>query len=232
MTDDPNPINTSDSASDQRWLTALKSDDLRAVKQRLLEDPQKARTPLLVDQPWGQEWWLPIHTAADTGSTKSVQALLDAGVHPDSRTRYRTPFHARQTALHLAAAQNHTAIAQALIDAGADPNLIDAHNQSPLHAAGLTGAANTVELLLQTDALIKLKDANGRTPLHLALIAISKQTGDGTQCAALLIRAGANPDAVAPKDLHQETPRKRAEQLDDGPLKASILALMDQGQRG
>jgi len=232
VTDQTNHTNTPESAHDQSWLTALATDDLPAIHQQLRDDPQKARTPLLVDQLWGQEWWLPIHTAADAGSTKTVQALLDASVHPDSRTRYRTPFHARQTALHLAATKGHSAIVQALIDAGADPNLIDAHNQSPLHTAALAGAASTMELLLQAEAITRLKDANGRAPLHLALDAVQSQTGDGARCTKLLLEAGADPDAVAPKDLHKETPRKRAEQLTDESLKASVLALMDQSEQG
>ena len=63
----------------------------------------------------------PLHSAAGTGDTAALTALLDAGADPDALDSLGA-----YTPLHYAARYGHAAAISALLDAGADPNACDA----------------------------------------------------------------------------------------------------------
>ncbi|MEE9404826.1 MAG: ankyrin repeat domain-containing protein [Algisphaera sp.] len=180
--------------------------------------PRGINTYLAIRCPWGEESWLPLHRAAQGGHTNAVKQLLQAGAQPDSRTRFVTPMHARQTALHLAAAANHTPIITALLDADAQIEVRDARSRSPLWEAARAGHHHAVNLLLSANAVIDAPDTGGRTPLHAALMPVANNTPPFNADAALktitaLLAAGANPNAVCPREPAGYTPLLRCVKL-------------------
>jgi ankyrin repeat protein len=78
--------------------------------------------------------------------------LLDAGAHPDARTRASTPDHARATALHVAAAWGHASVVRLLIDAGAEVDVLDADGMTPR------------QLATEWGDIVAMLDAAGATP--------------------------------------------------------------------
>ncbi len=135
----------------------------------LCDDPELAHRHVPVDRPWGQEQWLPLHRAAARGDQPMIECLLAHGAQPDGRTRYRTPDHARATALHLAAANGHVDIVRLLLDKGAALEVRDAQHRSPLSVAAQSGHAAVVRLCAERGAQLEITDERGRTPLHLAI---------------------------------------------------------------
>jgi len=133
--DGPGPA---DAAADP-MLAAIHAGDAPTVARLARDAPRDLHRhrPLAVpnSDPPREEMWLPLHHAAALGDPAIVALLLDAGAHPDARTRAATPDHARATALHLAAAVGKPAIVRLLLDADADPNVLDAHQTTPLIAA-------------------------------------------------------------------------------------------------
>lgn len=81
------------------------------------------------------DWDLFVSTAiGDTAVPEKLQALLSAGLDPDTRDRRG------RTALHAAATRAQVELARHLLDGGADVNAADAGGRTPLMlAAGLGG---------------------------------------------------------------------------------------------
>ncbi|MEO0588170.1 MAG: ankyrin repeat domain-containing protein, partial [Planctomycetota bacterium] len=106
------------------------------VKRLIEAIPQRTHVHVELSLPVGDETvtqlWLPLHHAAALGDAAIVAMLLDAGGHPDARTRAATPDAARATALHLAAAGGHLPVVDLLLDADAEPNVLDADSHTPL----------------------------------------------------------------------------------------------------
>lgn len=212
----------------EKFITQLESGPLPALLDTLDDQPRRMNTFLSQPATHGEEQWMPMHFAARAGHTPALSALLERGVHPDCRTRYRTPMHARQTPLHLAAAGGHDESILRLLEAAAEVEVRDALGRSPLWMAARYQHAPVVSQLLRRGADPEAKDAQGRTPLHAALIAEppenppagertsvhgSDQTRTQTQfnpAAALALLDGrADPNAVCPKDPDGYTPLHR-----------------------
>ncbi|MEM6332115.1 MAG: ankyrin repeat domain-containing protein [Planctomycetota bacterium] len=121
-------------------IEAVHRGDAPAVKRLIEAVPQRTHVHVELSLPVGDEiatqQWLPLHHAAALGDAAIVAMLLDAGGHPDARTRAATPDAARATALHLAAAGGHLPVIDLLLDAHAEPNVIDADGYTPLAYAG------------------------------------------------------------------------------------------------
>ncbi|KAG7391586.1 Ankyrin repeat and EF-hand domain-containing protein 1 [Phytophthora pseudosyringae] len=108
----------------------------------------------------------PLHWAAVSGSTETVDALLNAGADPNFQdARGRSP-------LHWAARLNKLEVVRSLLRAGADPNLADGEFMTPLTCAAsaldvsrelfseLTAAGGDIGYRLPT---------TGDTALHVAV---------------------------------------------------------------
>ena len=97
----------------------------------------------------------PLHSAAGTGDTAALAALLDAGADPNAR-------HAGFTPLHYAAAFPSHRInderprfafaVPALLAAGADPNACDSAGFTPLHHAAIHSRPGAVLALRRAGA--------------------------------------------------------------------------------
>ena len=80
--------------------------------------------------------------SAAAGRTPVVEALLDAGVAPDSHTA------GGDTALHHAASRGRVDIMRLLIDRGANVNMTGRHGLTPLHRAEQSKSREAIEVLL------------------------------------------------------------------------------------
>lgn len=121
-------------------------------------------------------------------SAEEVQCAVEAGadvnavVDEDDGT----------TLLHAMVARGSAEVVQALLDAGADVNARDTDGLTPLLvAAGYGGSpVETIQALLDAGADLHATDEAGNTALHWA------SRWDATDTAALLLDAGADPNAV------------------------------------
>lgn len=112
-------------------------------------------------------------SAAYGGNVPAIRALLDHGVHVDSKDDRR------KTALHASAWRSDGATARLLLDRRADINSKDRSGRTPLHDSvnGAWSASNratqnsaetVMRLLLTEKADIEAETNIGRTALHLA----------------------------------------------------------------
>ncbi len=204
------------------WLQALRAGDAAPIDAALRANPSAAHTPLPIDTSTGDEWWLPIHVAAAAGAKAVVACLLDHAGAPDARTRYRTPMHARATALHLSAAAGHATVMALLLDRDAEPDVLDAHRQTPLHAAASHGHEGCVAALLDASAAVDFADDLGRTALHHAVDA--HDPAAALAIAAALLDAGADVNAPCPKQADRYTPLHRA--VSHGDARRPLIELL------
>ena len=141
----------------------------------------KARPPLVIVDVKDDMNRCPLHLAALSGSTPTIEVLLQAGARVDSRDkRGRTP-------LFLAASEDNTEAVKALLNAGASPSLRDSSGSAPLHKAVLRPAAGVVEALIAGGASPGVGGEKGLTPLHAACESNARGTVEA------LLRAGAVP---------------------------------------
>ena len=164
-----------------RWRLVLEQggDAAKAFRVRFEADTASGDAApggyLAVERPWGHEQWLPIHAAAELGLDTVLSELLNRGAKADSRTRFRSPWHARLTALHLAAAGGHIGCVNRLLEAGADADVADAQGRTPLHLAAAAGGSarhsQCVRSLLNHGADPEQRDAGGQPPVHTWLAA-------------------------------------------------------------
>ena len=105
--------------------------------------------------------WGPLHFAAGSGNSESVQALLAAGT--DVRAQDIDGF----TALHWAVSENllNTLV---LLDAGADVMARDEYGTTPLHIAAGSGTPEIIHALLAAGADARVRGYNWKTPRDLA----------------------------------------------------------------
>ncbi len=150
-----------------------------ALRDWLDERPRRVNAYLDRPQPWGPEQWMPIHLAAARGHAAAVALLLGRGAHPDCRTRFNTPLHARQTPLHLAAAGGHLEVVKLLLDAEARGPAGD--EETPATGGGLgdtsgggasgggaSGGGTSGRGASGGGGEVEVRDALGRSPLWLA----------------------------------------------------------------
>jgi ankyrin repeat protein len=186
------------------WLRALRTGDVPEVTRVVSAQPRLARTYLDIEREHGTEQWMPLHVATEAEQTDVVRALLDAGVQPDSRTRFpSSPTQARATALHLAAAGGHPEVARVLIEAGASSHVQDARGQAPLHLAAAANDPAMIDRLLEAGAAVDPADLQQRTPLHTAIAA------GAADAAIRLIDRGADVTHRCPREPGRVTPLDR-----------------------
>lgn len=123
-------------------------------------------------------------TAADTGDTETLRALLDEGMDPLIEQQ-------GLVALHIAARQGYIDAARLLVDAGVDVNLVPNETEAALASAAGHGNPRMIEMIvggkLDPEAIASV--TNLRSPLNLAV-----ENGH-VEIATLLITAGADVNA-------------------------------------
>ena len=126
------------------------------------------------------------------GDFKAVKAIVGRGADVNYRgTHGNTPLGY--------STMGGTEITSFLLDAGANPNSPAYEDGSPVGLAAYEGNAPTVELLLAHGADPNVPNPNtGVTPLHEAVV---KSTDAARICVALLLKAGANPNASTKHDV-------------------------------
>ena len=147
------------------------------------------RTLMEAKAPLGFSGWEnepPLHAAAARGQWLIVEALLEAGLHPDQVDR------SVQTALMKAAASGHEKAVASLLRLGAAPDLADRDGWTALmHAAAHTSSASVAVIrdLVRTGAAVDRRAGlNGKTPLMIAAEKGNELATDE------LLRSGAQPD--------------------------------------
>ncbi|KAM3531515.1 hypothetical protein NHJ13051_000807 [Beauveria bassiana] len=151
-----------------------------------------------------------LHHAVESGSRKTVRALIDAGANVSAQTSNGV------APLHTAAANGHYTIVQELLDTGANVSVRNENGGTPLHAAAMFWQPKIAKLLLDAGADVQAKDHDGRSPLYEAVRA------ESLTAAQLLLDAGADANAT---DSNGDTLLEVA--LADGP--DSIKILLDHG---
>lgn len=107
----------------------------------------------------------PIHIAAASGSTSSINLLIDKGASLESRDAMR------DRALCVACRYGHVAAVQKLLERGSPFNMgfeTGLHEDSPLCLAAMGGHSAVVSLLVQHGASIQQRDEVGWQPVHYA----------------------------------------------------------------
>ncbi|XP_005994187.1 cyclin-dependent kinase 4 inhibitor D [Latimeria chalumnae] len=104
-----------------------------------------------------------LSTASATGKLAEVRRLLNEELVPaDVLNQFG------KTALQAMMFGNHF-IAEELLKCGADPNVQDAHGNTPAHDAVRTGFLETLQVLVENGANVNLPDGGGSLPIHLAV---------------------------------------------------------------
>lgn len=182
---------------------AIQSGDEPALRTLLSDEPRLTGTPIPVPCGWGEEMWLPLHRAAERGEAALVAALLEHEASIDSRTRFRTPMHGRETALIIASRCGHAAVVGLLLEHHADKVLLDATHRSALSHAAAKGHGDVVNRLIEAHAALDTADDQQRTALHWAI------QGGHARIALALIEAGADVNHRCPKEPGGYTPLHR-----------------------
>ena len=124
----------------------------------------------------------PLHEAAHRDSLEAVQALLEIGADPSRRT-WLTPVDWAQS----------PSVIKALVAADADARCPDT-GQVPLHRRACRALPQPIVALLDAGADVAALDLQSRTPLHHVTLGHCRR--DVAKTVALLIEAGADPEAV------------------------------------
>ena len=162
-------------------------------------------SPDIVDEKTG---WTDLHFAALLNLPHVAEALLDAGMAPDTRLTDED-------------VRFGDALMQALVALGKgdifDRRGWEAYGATPLMISAFANARATAELLLGRGAEISMKNNFGGTPLHWAAFA------DAREIAELLVGLGAD---ISAKDNHGSTPLHWAAAMD---ARAIAELLLDRG---
>ena len=106
----------------------------------------------------------PLHGAVGYGHQEVVEALLEAGMHPDTTNDFGL------TGLHVAAKCGYPHIAEVLLTNGATVNARIHTGWTPLHAVVAHGHLNVARVLLSHGANPVAKDIAGITPIAMAKV--------------------------------------------------------------
>lgn len=185
---------------------AVRGADRAVVEQLLAQWPELVNVYVVEPRDWGEEYWLALHYAAAGMDVAVARRLLEAGASPDSRTRFRTPMHARESAVLIAARHGHAELVRLLLDRHGQFEVRDSNHVSALSHAAAIGHAELVEILLGRGAMVDPVDDQQRTPLHHA---IRGGAGGHAAVARQLIDAGADVNHACPKEPGGYTPLHR-----------------------
>lgn len=182
---------------------AVRGADRAVVEQLLAQWPELVNVYVSEPRDWGEEYWLALHYAAAVGDVSVARRLLDAGASPDSRTRFRTPMHARESAVLIACKHGHAELVRLLLDRHGQFEVRDSNHISALSHAAAIGSEQIVDILLGRGAMVDPVDDQQRTPLHHAI------RGGHAEVARQLIAAGADVNHLCPKEPGGYTPLHR-----------------------
>src|SRR5690349_6012159 len=91
----------------------------------------------------------PLHEAAYSGHTQTIQWLLDNGASIDSRTVAQQGYPGAETPLYLSVEMRQLEVVRLLLSRGADPNLESSDATSALDVAAADGRLDIVALLVE-----------------------------------------------------------------------------------
>lgn len=100
-----------------------------------------------------------LHFAAESGQTRYVNELLDAGADATAKDQWGF------TPLHYAALSGDSDLINALITKGAEVNTQDENNAIALHYAAMANQKRACELLIKKGSQPDIRDIFGQTPL-------------------------------------------------------------------
>ena len=133
------------------------------------------------------------------GDVGAVKALVNKGVDVNYRGAHGN------TPLGYSAYSGHEGIVRLLLDAGADPNIPAFDGWSPLALAVYECHPRLVELLLENRADPHfIHGESGENLLHVA-VAKSEQGANATQCVALLLGAGVDPNGTTRQGVETDS---------------------------
>lgn len=131
--------------------------------------------------------------AAKRGDVALAQAVLEAGIDPNSMERSPGRRRRDKTVLILAAEQGHLEMVKLLVASGADVDLSDRpgkrFGKTPLMYAADYGHSEVVKFLLSSGATVDAQDKRGQTALFYAVVS---DTANPESVEALL-KNGADP---------------------------------------
>jgi ankyrin repeat protein len=133
----------------------------------------------------------PLSWAAERGSKKIAQLLIDAGANIEVRDWMS------QTPLWSAVSGNHTSVARLLIKAGADVNVVDDSGDTLLQHAVWCESTRSIRLLLEAGADVNAVRAGHPAALHWAVAKEENAIVD------LLLSHGAEPNIRLPEFRNQ-----------------------------
>lgn len=113
----------------------------------------------------GNRWCTPLISAATSGYTSVVEALLDHGADTDLQEGADK---ASGTALNRAIDYGYTSVVRVLLDRGANPRVTDIYQRTVVHSAAVNGKDEVLRVLFErsTGVDINAQGTNGRTALH------------------------------------------------------------------
>ncbi|MBB6429641.1 ankyrin repeat domain-containing protein [Algisphaera agarilytica] len=230
----------------ESFIALLEHGAVADLAQIITDHPRRVNTFLTQPAPHGSEQWMPMHFAARAGHLAAVELMLEHRVHPDCRTRFNTPMHARQTPLHLAAAGGHFQVIERLLEARAEIEVRDAQLRSPIWLAARHGHPQVIAALAARRADLETRDTQQRTPLHAALLppkprAEQSEAPDrllppppitfNPAAALALLDSGADPNATCPKEPEGFTPLHRCVALGDPAFDVAKRLIQDGANR-
>lgn len=137
--------------------SAVRSNDLVAVKEILTDDPGAVNTLI-------GNGITPLHLAAAANLPEIAETLILFGADVDARTS------GGFTPLHWAASRAADPVIRALLAAGADVDDKTPDGVTPLHWAAGKNHIETIKVLLRAGADSAATTADGMTPLHWAVL--------------------------------------------------------------
>jgi ankyrin repeat protein len=108
---------------------------------------------------------IPLHDAIVFGDSKAITKILMSKVNANLQDVYG------RTALYYAIGKRNieSSVIRNLLLVGSDVNVVDTHQNSPLHEAIIIGNISIVRLLLNAGAQVNKQNNQGDTALHLAV---------------------------------------------------------------